>query len=192
MKITCLLENTAHRSDVTAEHGLSLYIEANRQKILFDMGQSDLFAKNARVVTVGDTYKLSNHLSLYSCNEKERKHSSESFGLNQRIGKEFRPDSFLHEQYLLIEEDGNRVLISGCSHKGILNIVEWFRPTALVGGFHVSKMPLDKPLAELARALDAFPTAYYTCHCTGVEQFAHMKQFLPRLHAISCGQTLTL
>lgn len=28
------------------------------------------------------------------------------------------PDDFRHEQYLLIEENGRRILISGCSHKG--------------------------------------------------------------------------
>lgn len=35
----------------------------------------------------------------------------------------FHPDSFLHEQYLLIEEEGKRILFSGCSRRGIRNIV---------------------------------------------------------------------
>ena len=34
MKLTVLMENTACREDLTAEHGLSLYIEACGKKIL--------------------------------------------------------------------------------------------------------------------------------------------------------------
>ena len=52
MKITTLLENTTKRSDLQAEHGLSLYIETGDQKILFDMGQTDLFAQNAEILGV--------------------------------------------------------------------------------------------------------------------------------------------
>ena len=47
MKIISLLENTTQKCGMEVEHGLSLYIEANGKRILFDMGQSDLFAKNA-------------------------------------------------------------------------------------------------------------------------------------------------
>ena len=47
MKITALLENTASDCCMLTEHGLSLYIEAQGKKILFDMGQTDLFYKNA-------------------------------------------------------------------------------------------------------------------------------------------------
>ena len=47
MKLTVLMENTACREDLTAEHGLSLYIEACGKKILFDSGASAAFADNA-------------------------------------------------------------------------------------------------------------------------------------------------
>ena len=47
MKIWTLMENTACREDLTAEHGLSLYIETGNRKILFDAGQSGSFADNA-------------------------------------------------------------------------------------------------------------------------------------------------
>nr|MCR5715363.1 MBL fold metallo-hydrolase [Lachnospiraceae bacterium] len=46
MKITALVENTT-KSDCPTEHGLSLYIETARHNILFDTGQTTLFADNA-------------------------------------------------------------------------------------------------------------------------------------------------
>ncbi len=50
MKITVLAENSICQNNskaVKPEHGLSLYIEYRDKKILFDVGQSDLFIKNA-------------------------------------------------------------------------------------------------------------------------------------------------
>ena len=52
MKIINLVENTTSRQDVEAEHGLSLYVETEGHKILFDMGQTDMFSKNAEAVGV--------------------------------------------------------------------------------------------------------------------------------------------
>lgn len=48
MKVTSIIENTS-KTGLPVEHGLSLYIEkADGQKVLFDMGQSSLFAENAK------------------------------------------------------------------------------------------------------------------------------------------------
>ena len=104
----------------------------------------------------------------------------------------FRPEDFCHEHYLLIREAGRRVLISGCSHKGILNIVDWFRPDVLVGGFHFNSLPLDDTLAAYARELESSPTVFYTCHCTGRDQYAFMARSMSRLHYLSTGQTIQL
>ncbi|MDO4497657.1 MAG: MBL fold metallo-hydrolase [Bacteroidales bacterium] len=48
MRITSLVENTSRRG-LPVEHGLSLYIQLeDGRNVLFDMGQSDLFAQNAK------------------------------------------------------------------------------------------------------------------------------------------------
>ena len=254
MKITSLLENTTCRDDMHIEHGLSLYVETAHHKILFDMGQTDLFAQNAknlgisltevdyavlshghydhggglaaflsendtapvfvhrdaflphyngvqkyigldtslachpRLVFTEDTCKIADGLTLFSCNQNDRPHSFGAFGLTERVGDAFIDDDFRHEQYLLIEENGKRVLISGCSHKGILDIVTWFSPDVLIGGFHFSKLPTDDTLTSAANALAAHPTEYYTCHCTGEAQYRFMKQSMPRLHYLACGE----
>lgn len=270
MKITALVENTTAHDDIETEHGLSLYIEANGHKILFDMGQSDMFARNAdrlgidlkeidmcvlshghydhgggiktflelnkkakiymneyafelhyngtekyigldvslvsskendeitgcreaekvcgeqvggndRFVMVGDELELDTGLTLYSCNKKERENNLGAFGLTVMKDGLLMEDDFRHEQYLLIEEDGKKVLISGCSHKGIVDITNWFKPDVLVGGFHFMKLDTEKDkdvLMDAATKLMSHKTKYYTCHCTGCEQYDFLKNIM--------------
>ena len=258
MKIVSLIENTTQRPDMQVEHGLSLYIETADHKILFDMGQTDLFAKNAevlgidlsqvdlailshghydhggglkkflelnekapvyiqkdaflphygsaatyigldtslldspRVILTEDLWHLDTGLTLLSCNQRTRKYNLGQNNLTEKVGDEFIPDDFRHEQYLLVEEAGKKILISGCSHKGILNIVEWFSPDVLVGGFHFFKMELDKELSDAAKQLNTSATEFYTCHCTGTEQYAFIQKYMKRLNYLSCGQTLDI
>ena len=254
MRIISLVENTSVNDAIKAEHGLSLYIESKNYKILFDMGQTDLFLKNAKKLGVDlsqvdiailshghydhgggleeflkinkkayvyvsqyafDTYyngtekyiglnlmlkeneriiltngkvEVEEGITLYHCNDRVKRYDLGSFGLNVKRNQEYFPDDFRHEQYMLIEENGKQILFSGCSHKGILNIAEWFQPDVLIGGFHFSKLPLDDTLKDYAQYLEEFKTEYYTCHCTGVEQFSFMKQFMSRLFYLSAGQ----
>lgn len=258
MKITALVENISSKETLGAEHGLSLYIETESHKILFDMGQTALFSKNAKALGIDleevdiailshghydhggglekfleinpkapvylskyafephyngtekyigldvslaenerlcfteDELQIAEGLTLYSCNNCEKNFDLGSFGLTEKINDTFLPDNFRHEQYLLIEEAGKKVLISGCSHKGILNIAEWFVPDVLVGGFHFSKLPLDETLVSYAQFLDRFDTEFYTCHCTGEEQFAFMKQYMNRLSYLSTGESIEI
>ena len=43
MKLVTLMEDTACAPDFAGEHGLSFNIETDDKKLLFDMGQTDLF-----------------------------------------------------------------------------------------------------------------------------------------------------
>ena len=52
MIIKTLVENTSISKDLGSEHGLSLYIETNAHKILFDVGASRLFIDNAKKLNV--------------------------------------------------------------------------------------------------------------------------------------------
>lgn len=47
MKIIPLVENNLFEDDTLNEHGLSIYIETENYKVLFDTGKTDLFLKNA-------------------------------------------------------------------------------------------------------------------------------------------------
>jgi 7,8-dihydropterin-6-yl-methyl-4-(beta-D-ribofuranosyl)aminobenzene 5'-phosphate synthase len=52
LKITVLVENTAGKRDLLAEHGLSFLIESGRNKILFDTGQGLTLRHNTEKLNV--------------------------------------------------------------------------------------------------------------------------------------------
>ena len=263
MKAVMLLENLSTDSRLAAEHGLSLYLETERHRILFDTGQTDAFARNAkvlgidlrtvdmavlshghydhcgglprflavndhapvyihknafarhqaadgreigirelpecrgRIVLTGDELVLGKDLQLLTCNALPRPYVSHSGDIRMFRNGRFVQDDFHHEQYLCIREHGRLIVISGCSHKGILNILHWLHPDVLIGGFHFMSRDVEgEGRAELdgaAQVLRACPTVCYTCHCTGKKQFDYLKTTLgDRLHYLSTGMSLVL
>lgn len=52
MKITTLVENTSISNEYKHKHGLSLYIETENHKILFDLGSNSLFLENAAKLNI--------------------------------------------------------------------------------------------------------------------------------------------
>lgn len=259
MKVTVLIENTALREDLTAEHGLSLLIETGSHTILFDAGQTGAFADNAqklgidlskvdfcilshghydhggglkrflevndhapvylsrysfgeyfssgkyigldpalegnpRLIPVADVLEIAEGLTLCSCNDLLRPFSFGVFGQSVRKNGVHADDPYLHEQYLLMEETGQKYCFSGCSHKGVLNILHWFRPDVFFGGFHFIRMDSQgRELGDALHQLAAFPTRYFTGHCTGSEQYAVLKEALAgRLHYLHTGTVVEL
>ena len=112
--------------------------------------------------------------------------------LTQKLGNTFSPDPFDHELYLQVEEGENRVIFSGCAHKGVGNILSWFEPTHFVGGMHLSHFPCDQTLITLATRLQQFPTRFYTGHCTGQEQFSFLEQKGLPIFYLSCGEVVEI
>lgn len=110
----------------------------------------------------------------------------------------FIPDNFNHEHYLLIQENKKKILISGCSHKGILNIVEWFKPDFLIGGFHFKSIDVENPLEkqqliDLGKKLSSYNTKFFTCHCTGTSQFEILKPIMKeKLEYIGTGDSIEI
>ena len=52
MIIKTLVENTSISENLKSEHGLSLYIETKKSKLLFDTGASSMFLENADKLNV--------------------------------------------------------------------------------------------------------------------------------------------
>ena len=143
-----------------------------------------------RLVFVDVDEQIDEELYVYAGSIREKVEYMTPSGLKMKKWDAMLPDFFDHEIYLMINEKGKHVLISGCSHKGILNIVEWFRPDVLIGGFHFSSLPLDDTLKGYAEKLNGYNTTYYTCHCTGTEQYEFMKNSMDRLYYLSEGMTI--
>lgn len=114
-------------------------------------------------------------------------------------------DRFLHEIVMLVEEDGYLLLLGGCAHRGIVNILEYVRqikgryPDGVVSGLHISAGPSgilkadDGYLDLLAEKLLATGSMFYSCHCTGEEGLRKLKQRMgERLMAVSAGTLLDL
>ena len=158
------------------------------------IGLPSALLNTTRLQSAQDIHVLGQGMTLYSGNNMEKTVPVDSAGLTVLQDGICQPDTFLHEQYLLIEEEGIRVLISGCSHKGILNISRWFQPDVLIGGFHYMGVDIGDPLLEkAANTLLQFPTRYYTGHCTGLEQYRVMKKIMgDRLQSLSTGVTIVI
>ena len=124
--------------------------------------------------------------------------------LKVKVGDAFLQDSFSHEQCLVVEEDGRYVLLSGCAHNGILNILEKYQelygnePDAVISGFHMMNKkgytPEDmEQVREIARELKRWNTRFYTGHCTGEEPFAAMKEIMgEQLVYVHSGDTIAI
>ena len=153
------------------------------------VGVDQSLRDNSRIRYVGTQTELAEGMTLYRLETPP----TDTAGLLVEENGERKPDDFRHEQYLLLEEQGKRILISGCSHKGILNIMEAFRPDILVGGFHFMKITDEKILEAAAKRLLEYDCVYYTGHCTGQTQYAYLKTLMgDKLHYLSTGTVLEI
>ena len=109
--------------------------------------------------------------------------------LKEKVEDGWKQDDFEHEQYLVISEGDTKVLISGCAHNGILNIMDQAisllgkAPDMVISGFHMMQKNgySDEDISnicETANALKQWNTIYYTGHCTDQLPFDTMKQIM--------------
>lgn len=271
MKIQVLVENTSCDKAYHCVHGLSLYIETQKHKILFDLGPGKQLFYNAAkmkidltevdivVISHGhndhggslksflalnkkariyirasafepyyykvlgfksyiglDTSIKGNHrfvfskdneiideeLQLFSYGSKTDHSFAASDSLLIKTNRQYYPDTFLHEQNLLIREKDTYTLLSGCAHSGITGIIEKAEqligktPDTVIGGFHLYHLPVKKEenanyLVQLAHKLKIKNTNYYTCHCTGLKQYAILhREMGERMNYLSTGSIL--
>ncbi len=155
------------------------------------IGLNPALQENPRLCFVNEDTELAKGITLRLPKE-ELVATIRDGGLTQKAGEAFSPDSFAHELYLEVEEESNRILLSGCAHKGIENIMAWFTPTVFVGGMHLSHFPLDETLSTLGEHLKPYHARYITGHCTGVEQAEYLKQILGTVTDLSCGSEFSL
>lgn len=274
MIIKALAENHAISDDYKTQHGLSLYIETSKHKILFDMGQNKLFLENAekmgvniseidlaiishghydhggglgvflqensrakvyvhqkafdnyfarrpngetqkigldenynnnpRIIFTGDYNLIDDGLELFSNIQAEELCSEANKVLLMQKGEVLIEDNFAHEQNLIITENGKTLLIAGCAHKGIVNIVKkgilmkgkMFN--YVIGGFHLSNPSTKESEApDLIKAVGKYlkstGSIYYTCHCTGLGAYKELKDIMDNnINYLATGGTIKL
>ena len=156
------------------------------------IGVDPALLSSSRIVLVDDELDLGGGMRLTACAGLPAPYPASVAHMTTKTDTGFVQDTFPHEQYLVVEENGRRIVISGCSHRGVLNIVSWLKPDILVGGFHFMKLDPasgDAPfLASAADALLAHPCIYYTGHCTGEAAYAFLKERMgERLLSLTSG-----
>lgn len=281
MKIITLVENTVANPDCISEHGLCLYIETKKHKLLLDTGASDALLHNAKVLGIdlsqvdtvilshghydhsggilafaalnpkakiymqrsaledyyhGDRYigidkriadlpelqllngdfTIDDELSLFTNITGRRFWPQSNMGLTKRIPLgsetksqvscpyELQQDQFDHEQCLILTLEEGNILLSGCAHNGILNLLERYEqlysamPTLVISGFHMMKKDGEYTaeettvIRETASELSRYKnTLFYTGHCTGLPAFDLMKPILGnRLQELHTGTVI--
>ena len=118
--------------------------EPHYSKILFfkiPVGIDSKLKSNRQVILLDGDYKIDDELSLFTVSKTNKFYSPANNALYGENGK----DNFRHEQNLIISEN-QVVLIMGCGHTGVVNIMEEaekYKPDFCVGGFHLFN-PLTK------------------------------------------------
>jgi len=266
MDLTLLVDNTTFTDRyLTAEPGLSILVEDEDVTVLFDLGYSDLFLKNAAKLgkdlscldflvlshshldhTWGlDPFiryltertieglavkhpKLVAHPEVFSSvsvdalaeigslvtKEKAARHMALTLtktpvnlssrlvflgeiprenlfegqtpiGMKQTLEGPV-PDLILDDSALAYKSDRGLVIITGCSHAGICNIVSHARNVCgderiadVIGGFHL----LNPSASQMAGTLDYFrqitPLALHACHCTDLDSKVALAGVVP-------------
>lgn len=274
MIISTLLENTTISRDYKTKHGLSLHIQINEHKILFDLGPDDTFIDNAknlnidigevdivvishghrdhggglesflkenskakiyinknafqphyskllnfmkhyiglnqelknndRIILTGDDYIIDDNLRLFSGVNGNKFILDSNKSLLMKEGDEYLQDDFKHEQNLIIKENNKHILISGCSHCGVVNIIERGEKlirgkfNTQIGGLHLYN-PISKKeeslefIKALGKNLNDRNINYYTCHCTGIKAFNDLRKILGiKMNYLSTGKIIEI
>lgn len=142
--------------------------------------------------------KIDDEISLFSGILSDKTNSR----LKKMINGRLVDDDFLHEQCTVISDEDKQILISGCAHNGIVNILHKYRqiyssyPDIVISGFHMIK---SSPYTQKEKndinsvgdiLLDTGAT-FFTGHCTGENACAILKEKMgDKLHIMHSGDVL--
>jgi 7,8-dihydropterin-6-yl-methyl-4-(beta-D-ribofuranosyl)aminobenzene 5'-phosphate synthase len=123
--------------------------------------------------------------------------SRHAIGLYQRDDGQKQEDLLLDDSALVYKSDMGLVIITGCSHSGICNIIKHAQEVSgeqkiadVIGGFHLLNASTDR----INNTIDFFthntPSKIHTCHCTDFAAKMALGRRLP-LCEIGSGIQLT-
>ena len=157
-----------------------------------------------KVTAEDGIFQIDDELSLFSGIGNEHPIPSANRRLKKKADGELVQDDFAHEQCLVIKEGVKSILLSGCAHHGILNILDRYialygkEPDIVISGFHMMRKNgySDEDInmiIDTALALRQYKTVFYTGHCTGVEPYNAMKKLMgSQLHYVHSGDEVRI
>ena len=172
------MQKTAGGDYYNLRDGLEKYIGID--KVILELPQ---------IVFLNGDYRIDEEVYVFT-NILGRKYWPESnLLLKEKVNGHFIQDTFAHEQCLVVIENNESVLLSGCAHNGILNILEAYQerfkriPDKVISGFHMTKkgeytVEEVATIQDTARELKKLHTKFYTGHCTGETAFSLMKEIM--------------
>ena len=149
------------------------------------------------------TFQPETGLLLFSGVSGTRMFPESNRNLKEKSGEAYLPDRFLHEQNLVVSENGKAVLFAGCAHSGILNILDRCTellgraPDAVIGGFHLNSPTVGAVSRDYVNSLAAellkYGSEFYTCHCTGEQALRMLKESMDgKIHGNRTGESLNI
>lgn len=122
----------------------------------------------------------------------------------EKKGEAFVADTLAHELYVAVEEADGVVVLTGCAHHGLLNILmsaeeDFGRIKGVAGGFHLSgagkhnllKEP-ESEIVAIAKYLENNKIKkVFTGHCTGAKPLEKL-MLMSRTQKMSAGDVLDI
>ena len=103
-----------------------------------------IIAQNSRIYFIDEDTQIEEKIILLEGFPEIFPQPEANKALFEKTGNRFVTDKFNHEIVMLLIENEEIVLFSGCSHSGIINIIEEvkifskaMRIKAALGGFHI-------------------------------------------------------
>lgn len=168
------------------------------------IGLPEEMKEHPRIVFHTGDYKIDAGIQVFAGVTGRECYSPANDRLFQDMNGHHIQDLFMHEQNLLLKEGNKIVLIAGCAHNGIVNILkkaQTFTPKgidAVIGGMHLKNAYTDEKELEnfcqglAARLLDT-GCDYYTCHCTGTEAYELLrKEMKGKIQYLAAGSELVI
>jgi len=142
------------------------YIGINYQKEIYEK------ENNLKFIEFNGTFDISNNITAIGNFKSEFK--EDYFFIKQR--KDYLKDSFKDEIILIIKTIYGLVIITGCAHSGIINIINKALKLTndkiifgLLGGFHLSKLSNEEN-EQIASLINSYNIENIgISHCTGCE-----------------------
>lgn len=159
---------------------------------------------NPRIILNEGDFKLDDELYIFSEVKNYYKSSDFNKTLYKKIDDIYLEDDFIHEQNLIIREKGISVLMGGCAHNDIRNIIKRAEEITcsnldyVISGFHIFNPSTgisesDVFIEELGEELKKRDTKFYTCHCTGMRAFKILSEKLKdQIAYMATGEVLNI